>query len=355
MKFLLSKEEEKKLIALFEQYDNNYEYNHYVGRATYDDQYTLLGKRAKKLEKYKTALEKKDAAFDILEKVYPIKNDFVKKTIRWETKVLETKHLEANPYYKALKSISFNEGEYRLEYPEIKAYALCYYGEEYAYGANYAINMSLAMIDHDFSYPSIYKKGLEWMSLSPYEMRTYEVPIALAKGHVLVLGLGIGYFAYMASLKEEVTDIHIVEGDPKLVEVFRKHLLPLFPHPEKIHIDRLVPFTFYDTVEDKDYDYIFCNMWFGVTYGAADYLTVKHHFDTFKYTQCVYYLENTMITYLRTLVVGIMKQEYYHEPDQRTVLEIHIACKLEDYEIKDSNDIDSLLNLKGLNGIFSDY
>ena len=44
------------------------------------------------------------------------------------------------------------------------------------------------------------------MSLNPYEIRTMENAIITARGKVLTLGLGLGYYAYMVHLKEEVKE-----------------------------------------------------------------------------------------------------------------------------------------------------
>lgn len=354
MRFLLNKEDKNKLIALFDQFDTNFDYDYYVYKIIFDGD-DLEVEKAQALAVGKTPLEKKNFYFDLLEKKHPADNDFIKKNLRWETQILSAKDYEANPYIKALKGISFNEGKYRLDYGTIKAYTICSYGEEYPYGANYAMNMALAMFDDDITYPAIYENGLELITLSPYEIRTLETPIALAKGNVLILGLGIGYYAYMVSLKEEVKEVNIVELDKKLIDVFNKHLLPLFPHPEKIHVHRLDPYAFSDAIEDKEYDFIFANLWQGPTHGASSYLMLKHHFDNFKYTRCVYRLENTILNYLRNKVIDIMKQEYYQIHDDRDAFDSYIASMLEDYGIRDSNDIDSLLNVSGLNKLFSDY
>ena len=52
--------------------------------------------------------------------------------------------------------------------------------------------MGLMMFKSDYIYPSIRLYDTEWMSLNQHEIRTMEVPIQLAKGKVLTLGLGLG-------------------------------------------------------------------------------------------------------------------------------------------------------------------
>ena len=347
MKFSLNEIEEKKLLALFDQHEANVDYFFYLYRVLVDQPQLLAAHLSDK-----TDFENKNLAFDNLENKYPIKNKFVMNNIRWDTKLLNTKDYLANPYLKAINNLTFKEAGWTLTRQNRKAYSLCPYDEEYAYGANYAIKMALAMFKSDYIYPSICLYDNEWMSLNQHEIRTMEVPIALARGKVLTLGLGLGYYAYMVSLKEEVKEVHIVEMDLELIKLFNKYLLPLFPYPEKIHIHKADAFYFIKDIKDRDYDFIFSDLWHDVSDATSMYLKLKKHFYHFKYTQCTYWIENSIIAHLRMLVINVMKHEYYHSNVELSELEEFIKDKLENYVIKDTNDIDSLLNLNGLNKIF---
>ena len=347
MKFSLNKNDEQKLLALFKQHEANIDYFIYLYNVIVDNQKFL-----KETNSDKTDFENKNLAFDQLDKEYPTKNNFILKNIRWDTKLLNAKDFLANPYLKAINDLTFKEAGWVLTRQNRKAYSLCPYDEEYAYGANYAIKMALAMFKSDFIYPSICLYDTEWMSLNQHEIRTMEVPIALARGKVLTLGLGLGYYAYMVSLKEEVEEVHIVEMDLELIKLFNKYLLPLFPHPEKIHIHKADAFYFIESIKDKDYDFIFSDLWHDVSDGAPSYLKLKKHFYNFKYTQCSYWIENSIISYLRMSVIDVMKYEYNHSKAVLDEFKESIKDKLENYVIRDTNDIDSLLNLNGLNKVF---
>ena len=350
MKFSLNEKEEKKLIALFNQHEKNVDYFIYLSRVLNDNP-QLLDEKVQKEIIDKSDFEKKNLAFDKLEKLYPYDNDFIKDNIRWDTILLKAENYHANPYFEALKNLTFKEAGWTLSRVNRKAYSLCPYQEEYAYGSNYAVKMGLMMFKSDYIYPSISLYDTEWMSLNQHEIRTMETPILLAKGKVLTLGLGLGYYAYMVSLKEEVKEVHVVEMDLELIKLFNKYLLPLFPHPEKIHIHKADAFYFIKDIEDKDYDFIFSDLWHSVADGYPMYLLLKKHFKSFKYTRCSYWIENSIITYLRMLVIGVIKDEYYSNDNELNELQEYIKTKLKDYQISDSNDIDSLLNLKGLNAL----
>ena len=347
MKFALDEKNKKKLIALFDQHESNIGYFHYLYHIILDNKQYLTPQEAVN----KNDDEKKKYALDRLEKKNHTVNRFILENLRWDIKFLKAKDYRANPYLVALKDLTFKEAGWTLTREIRKAYTLCPYDEEYPYGGNYAIKIQLAMFEDDYIYPSIHLHNYEWMSLNQHEIRTMEVPIALAKGKVLTLGLGLGYYAYMVSLKEEVTEVHIVEMDLELINLFNKYLLPLFPHPEKIHIHKADAFYFIEGIKDKDYDFIFSDIWFDASDGAEAYLKLKKHFYNFKYTKCTYWIENAIITNLRMSVINVMKHEYYRSKESLDEFEQFIKDKLANYIIKDTNDIDSLLNLKGLNNL----
>jgi AraC-like DNA-binding protein len=60
------------------------------------------------------------------------------------------------------------------------------------------------------------------MSITPNEIVTMREPVARASGRVLTLGLGLGYYAYMVHLKEDVTDVTVVEREQAVIDLFEK-------------------------------------------------------------------------------------------------------------------------------------
>lgn len=351
MKFSLKDNEEKKLLSLFNQHEANLDYI-FALIDLFKINKSPLDKKTQESLEGKSDYEKKEALFNKLGVIYANRSDFVKKNIRWETSVLNADYFKNNPYLKALSNFAFKEKGWTLSNEKREAYILCPYDEEYPYGANYSLKMAIGMFTKDYIYPSIKLYDTEWMSLNQHEIRTMETPIALAKGKVLTLGLGLGYYAYMVSNKEEVKEVHIVEMDLELINLFNKYLLPLFPHKEKIHIHKADAFYFIENIKDKDYDFIFSDIWHNVSDGVSSYLKLKKHFYSFKYTKCTYWIEDSILSYLRLLVIGVIKDEYYHNDNEYDDIQIFIKERLRDYEFKDSHDIDNLLCLKGMNNLF---
>ena len=344
MIFDLNDVEKKKVESLLIQHEKNLDYLMYLQPLIWQKHYQPSSK-----VELNDPYQKRDFLFEQIEKERPYPNDFVKKNMRWDTKLLRIEDYLANPYLAKLKSLSFSKNDWALTNKTIKAYTLFPYEEEYHYGSDYLLKMSLAFFDQDYIYPSISLYGNEWMSLNPYEIRTMETPILLAKGKVLTLGLGLGYFAYMAHLKEEVKEVHIVEMDKGLIDIFYEYLLPLFEHPEKIHIHKADAFRFIESINDHDYDFIFADLWHDVSDGLLMYLKLKQKFNSFKYTQCSSWIESAIVTYIRTLVIGVMRDEYYQLDNEYNDLQLLIKNRLKDYRLTNSYELDSLLNIKGLN------
>ena len=347
MNFSLVESEEKKLLSLFKQHEINLDYLIYL-RSVFIDKPVLFNGKHENQNDY----EIKKNAFDKLSKLYPFPNDYVKDNILWDTQILRADHYYKNPYLKALKGLAFKEQGWTLANVKRSAYTLCPYEEEYAYGFNYALKMGIATFDKDYIYPSISLYDQEWMSLNQHEIRTMETPIALARGKVLTLGLGLGYFAFMASNKEEVKEVHVVEMDLELIKLFNKYLLPLFPHKEKIHIHKADAYYFINDIHDGDYDYIFSDLWQDVSDGVVSYLKLKSVFIHFKKTTCSYWIEGSIIAYLRLLIIGVMKDEYYQTDSDYDEIQEFIKNKLKDRTISNSSDLDALLSNQGLENVF---
>ncbi|WP_343521155.1 hypothetical protein [Sphingomonas sp.] len=66
------------------------------------------------------------------------------------------------------------------------------------------------------------RDGETWMSLTPLEFESQGIGVALASGHVAVLGLGMGWSAAASALREEVTAVTVVERDPDVIAMHRE-------------------------------------------------------------------------------------------------------------------------------------
>lgn len=343
MRFDLNENETKKLISLFEQHEENIDYLIYLRDLIWQEAGTCTDSFTNK--------NSFEIRMDFINQIlnnHRTDSSFIKKNLPWDTKEVMIDTFTNNPYYQALNNITFEEDGWVLTNKKMKAYSLFPYDEQYHYGSDSVLKMSLGYFSKDYDYPTISLYGQEWMSLNPHEIRTMEVPIQVAKGKILTLGLGLGYFAYMTHLKEDVEEVYIIEMDLELIKLFQKHLLPLFPYKEKIHIIKADALAFINQINDKDYDFIFSDLWHDVSDGLPMYIKLIQRFNSFKFTKCHYWIENSLIAYLRLLTIGVIKDEYYHLDNEYDDIQMAIKKSLKNKTISSNYDLDSIFNIQGL-------
>lgn len=59
-----------------------------------------------------------------------------------------------------------------------------------------------------------------WMSLSPHEIESQELGCRYAKGHAVVMGLGMGWVAINMALNPAVHRVTVIERDPEVIDLF---------------------------------------------------------------------------------------------------------------------------------------
>ena len=139
------------------------------------------------------------------------------------------------------------------------------------------------------------------MLITPHEINTMKDAINYAYGDVVTFGLGLGYFAYMCSIKENVTSVTIVEKDENIINLFKKHILPQFEHKEKIKI------VHEDAIEycDKyfNHNYAFVDLWRDTNDGLELYLKIKKLSRVHLTTKFDYWIEKSMLQIIRRAMI----------------------------------------------------
>lgn len=105
------------------------------------------------------------------------------------------------------------------------------------------------------------RDGETWMSLTPLEFESQGIGVALASGHVAVLGLGMGWSAAASALRDGVTAVTVVERDRDVVAMHRA--LGLFARlpggaGDKV---RIVAADALDWVPDAPVDLLMPDIW----------------------------------------------------------------------------------------------
>lgn len=147
-------------------------------------------------------------------------------------------------------------------------------------------------------FPTIYEGVIPWMSVCPSEVNSMKEEMARAHGKVLVLGLGLGYFPYIISQRDDVQEITIVEYQPEIIKLFEENIFPQFNKKDKIKIVEADAFKFMMDVEIGEYDYIFTDIWESQFDGAIAYRKIHEHEDRLQGTEFGYWIEDEILYYL---------------------------------------------------------
>lgn len=269
------------------------------------------------------------AAFDSKEAIVPSKNEdeFTENLINfWELntdnqqemdivdtfisprlKKIDSGLILNNPYVKTVSFKEVKDGSYKLSYFKQAAFQPFPY-DDIEVDDEYREIQSVGYSTTDVSYPIIAQNNCIWMSLNTNEIITMDPAIKEASGNVLVLGLGLGYFPFMVSLKEDVKSITIIEKDPTIIRLFKKHLLPSFPHKEKIRI--LEDDAFKYLSNDKlNYDYLFIDLWHSPEDGLPMYLKCKNILRNKYHGKVFYWLEKSILAMLRRCFLTLIEEQ----------------------------------------------
>ncbi len=224
--------------------------------------------------------------------------DMMQNYLQHMVKKLSVCDYAENPFYKNIKLDIESFGAWTLERKKYVPYELFVFNDLKKMPDG-RILPQIGFFEEEFSYPCICQNRREWMLITPNEIETMKKPIAEAFGNVLTYGLGLGYFAYIASLKKEVKSVTVIERDKTIIELFKKHILPQFENAGKVNIiefDALFFAAEQKRKTQKDFDFVFADIWHDPSDGTEIYRIFKtlERNDT-KYS---YWIEDTIKCYL---------------------------------------------------------
>lgn len=163
---------------------------------------------------------------------------------------------------------------------------------------------AVGYFEASFSYPAVLEEGREWMTVTPNEEATMAQPLATARGKIVVFGLGLGYFALLASQKPEVSSVTVIERDGAVISLFRDHLLPQFPHKEKLRIVEADAFDYAaGPMKKEKYDFAFVDLWHDAGDGLPLYLRMRRLAEELPEVDFHYWIESDLLLLLRGLMV----------------------------------------------------
>ena len=269
--------------------------------------------------------------------------------------------VEGDPYYSVLKGLSIQEGGLSLYEKEVVPGEIFPYSSyETGPAPHYDERPSFAYSLKPFSYPIFLKGDRPWMSLVPHEIKTMEKAIEECQGEVLTYGLGMGYFAYRACIKDEVTHVTVVESDPSVLSFFKKHLFSAFPEG-KLILMKGDALEFASSCPKGRYDYLFCDVYHDVEDGLPLYASLLRKEGAAKRSS--YWIEDDLLLYFRRYLISYLNEQidpkvtkqgdafYSKGGDFPSKVFRGIHSLLKEKEIKNEEDVSSLLSGSSLKEI----
>lgn len=251
-----------------------------------------------------------------------------------------------NPYNKNIKLDNIIDGEYKFELLSYEPYEGFLY-KDISNLSNHIEQTSIGYFDEEYKYIALSSNDDIWMLITPHEINTMKDAVNKAYGNVVTFGLGLGYFAYMCSIKDNVKSVTIIEKDKNIIELFNKHILPQFKYKDKIIIIESDAIEYLKR-KSFDYDYAFVDLWRDIDDGLPLYvltnkLALRHPKTTFDY-----WIEDSMIAVLKRCLINIIYNNIYNEEIFDDNYYYYLLNKfndaLKDYKIDTVSDINKLLS-----------
>lgn len=219
--------------------------------------------------------------------------------IRPSLKRLDAAAYRANPYLQAIRFPRATLGRWQMTQMAYAPYEL-FVRDDLLLTDDGREIPRLGYFEEEFAYPAVLQDGREWMTVTPNEIATMEAAVEAAHGHVVAMGLGLGYFAFMASEKECVAHVTVVERDEAVIRLFKRYILPQFPHREKVEIVQDDAFAYAQhTLPGAKADVCFVDLWHDTLDGAPLYLRMKGLEGFAPGTQFIYWVETAIRSFLR--------------------------------------------------------
>ena len=179
----------------------------------------------------------------------------------------------------------------------------CFVYDEIEVDKNFLEFTKIGYFNQPLHYLTLQEDQNIWMLMTPHEINTMHKAIQEASNHVLTFGLGMGYFAYMCSLKKEVKSITIIEKNQDIIDLFNRYIFPQFPYPKKINIIHDDVDSFMQNYSLKLYDYLFVDIYRDTTDGLPIYVKLIKPLIHSK-IQFRFWIENSLIIMLRRCLIN---------------------------------------------------
>lgn len=208
--------------------------------------------------------------------------------------------VEEDPYLKNISLPMFYRDNYVFSYHTYPKDTLFHYGTPVE--SKYRDILRLGYFRENINYPYITKNNEFFACISMHEIEEGKRLIKPISGNVLITGLSIGYFAYLAHLKDSVHSVTIVEENEDTIKLFKDEILPQFEDPEKI---QLIQSDIHEYVNqlNKEYDHMILSHYSDSIHGVYEYLNIKKLESKNKKCKFHYYIEGSILSNIKSALL----------------------------------------------------
>jgi len=222
-------------------------------------------------------------------------NTYLRRSVRR----LDIETYARNPYYRNIRIPEEESGKWALKYEVYRPYEAFIYNDIITTDDFIEIPR-VGFFSEPFRFPAVMEDGQEWMAIKPNEIETMQPVIDNVEGQVVTFGLGLGYFAYMASLKTSVSSVTVVEHDEQVIQLFKRYILPQFADPGKVEIIQSDVFKYIENqMAARHFDHAFVDLWHDASGGLPYYLTIKQLAHKLPGTRFSYWIEDSILSRFR--------------------------------------------------------
>lgn len=226
----------------------------------------------------------------------------------FEITKLDSTYFEKNPYFRNVRINDWRVGNIFLGKAD-------FYDANITYSSDSLIRDPITLtpiykycyFTDDVNYPSLGTiiPPTKWMGVEPSEINAFSSFIKKAKGKVLLMGCGLGYLAYMLSLKKDVEEITIVELDPDVIQMFLRYLKPQMN--SKINIVHANAIDFLEKEDISMYQYCSVDIWRGMSDMFPIYMKCLLLEQKHPKTEFHYWLEEELHTSIESACLPLLK------------------------------------------------
>ncbi|MBR4485619.1 MAG: hypothetical protein IKO97_10465, partial [Erysipelotrichaceae bacterium] len=272
-----------------------------------------------------------------------IEDEYLKRSVR----LLNKRTFADDPYYSLIKFPEVSEGRWSFARQSYAPYELIPYDDIEVLDDFTEIPM-VGFFDEEFVYPAVLENGNEWMMVTPEETGTIRAAIDAASGDVITFGLGLGYYPFMVSRKQNVRSVTVIETDGTVIDLFERYLLPQFPNREKIKVLNADGFAYARDIMPKEhFDHAFVDMWHDASDGLPMYIKMKRLESLNSDTSFLYWIERSILSRLRWFVFDSLTDG--SDEDAKLLKDIHMMSQEKiEYCLQDAflRDLASVVTFK---------